>query len=73
MEVRPAIAPLLRRGVVGPSVAFASFGSVVLATRLDKAALESMAAKAMDDSKDKPRRKRFVDLIEKTQKLVEGK
>jgi drug/metabolite transporter (DMT)-like permease len=36
MEVRPAIAPLMRRGVVGAFIAFASFGSVMLATRLDK-------------------------------------
>ena len=33
---RPALAPLLRRGLVGALVAFGSFGSVMLATRLDK-------------------------------------
>ena len=36
MEVRPAIAPLMKRGVIGAFVAFGSFGSVMLATRLDK-------------------------------------
>lgn len=40
---------------------------------LDFKALEDMADKALNDGKDKPRRKRFVDLIQKTQKLVEGK
>lgn len=32
----PAITALLRRGIVGALVAFASFGSVMMATRLDK-------------------------------------
>ncbi len=36
MEVRPTLAPLMLRGFVGGLVAFASFGSVMLATRLDK-------------------------------------
>ena len=36
MAHRPPVAPLMRRGVVGALVAFASFGSVMLATRLDK-------------------------------------
>ncbi|WP_296762347.1 EamA family transporter [Sediminimonas sp.] len=36
MAHRPPIAPLMRRGVVGGLVAFASFGAVMLATRLDK-------------------------------------
>lgn len=33
---RPALGPLLRRGVLGGLVAFMSFGSVMMATRLDK-------------------------------------
>ncbi|MEM6897693.1 MAG: DMT family transporter [Pseudomonadota bacterium] len=33
---RPALLPLMRRGVIGAFVAFGSFGSVMLATRLDK-------------------------------------
>ncbi|MEO1705968.1 MAG: EamA family transporter, partial [Pseudomonadota bacterium] len=33
---RPALLPLMRRGVVGAFVAFGSFGSIMLATRLDK-------------------------------------
>ncbi|SPF78292.1 EamA family transporter [Pseudoprimorskyibacter insulae] len=33
---RPAVLPLLGRGVVGAIVAFFSFGSIMLATRLDK-------------------------------------
>lgn len=33
---RPAIAPLMLRGVAGGLVAFMSFGSIMLATRLDK-------------------------------------
>lgn len=36
MSVRPDIAPLVRRGVTGALVAFFSFGSIMLATRLDK-------------------------------------
>nr|WP_251363848.1 DMT family transporter [Epibacterium ulvae] len=36
MEARPTLAPLMLRGFVGGLVAFASFGSVMLATRLDK-------------------------------------
>ncbi|MWD28730.1 EamA family transporter [Aquicoccus sp. SCR17] len=36
MEDRPAVWPLMRRGVAGGLMAFASFGSVMLATRLDK-------------------------------------
>lgn len=32
----PAVAPLMLRGVIGGLVAFASFGSVMMATRLDK-------------------------------------
>jgi drug/metabolite transporter (DMT)-like permease len=36
MPDRPAIGPLLQRGVVGAVVAFISFGGVMLATRLDK-------------------------------------
>ena len=36
MAHRPDLVPLLRRGVVGGIVAFFSFGSVMLATRLDK-------------------------------------
>lgn len=35
MADRPAIAPLLRRGLIGAFVAYASFGSIMLATRLD--------------------------------------
>ena len=35
-EARPAVGPLMLRGVVGGFVAFASFGSIMLATRLDK-------------------------------------
>ncbi len=33
---RPALPPLMRRGVVGGLVAFFSFGSIMMATRLDK-------------------------------------
>jgi drug/metabolite transporter (DMT)-like permease len=33
---RPALPPLMRRGMIGGVVAFFSFGSVMLATRLDK-------------------------------------
>ncbi|SFA96259.1 Uncharacterized membrane protein [Poseidonocella pacifica] len=36
MEDRPALRPLMTRGVAGGLVAFASFGSIMLATRLDK-------------------------------------
>ena len=36
MPDRPAIAPLMARGVAGAFVAFFSFGSIMLATRLDK-------------------------------------
>ncbi|MFU8862816.1 MAG: EamA family transporter [Rhodobacterales bacterium] len=34
--LRPAVAPLMRRGVIGAVIAFFSFGSIMLATRLDK-------------------------------------
>ncbi len=33
---RPALLPLMRRGVVGGLVAYLSFGSIMMATRLDK-------------------------------------
>ena len=36
MENRPALGPLAVRGVLGGLTAFASFGSIMLATRLDK-------------------------------------
>ena len=36
MPVRPAPGPLMVRGVIGGLVAFLSFGSIMLATRLDK-------------------------------------
>jgi drug/metabolite transporter (DMT)-like permease len=36
MADRPALAPLLGRGLIGAIVAFFSFGSIMLATRLDK-------------------------------------
>lgn len=36
MPVRPTLAPLFLRGGIGGLVAFGSFGSVMLATRLDK-------------------------------------
>jgi len=36
MAVRPTFAPLMLRGVAGGFVAFMSFGSIMLATRLDK-------------------------------------
>lgn len=36
MEVTPPLKPLLQRGFIGASIAFVSFGSVMLATRLDK-------------------------------------
>ncbi len=35
MSHPPALAPLMQRGLIGAFVAFASFGSVMLATRLD--------------------------------------
>jgi len=36
MEDRPDLGPLMTRGVAGGFVAFFSFGSIMLATRLDK-------------------------------------
>lgn len=36
MAEPPALGPLMRRGVLGAFIAFASFGSIMLATRLDK-------------------------------------
>ena len=36
MTVRPRIPPLMLRGIFGGVVAFLSFGSIMLATRLDK-------------------------------------
>jgi drug/metabolite transporter (DMT)-like permease len=36
LSQRPALGPLLRRGVIGGFVAYLSFGSIMLATRLDK-------------------------------------
>lgn len=36
MDLRPRLGPLMVRGVIGGLVAFFSFGSVMLATRLDK-------------------------------------
>ena len=36
MDLRPALGPLMMRGVIGGLVAFFSFGSIMLATRLDK-------------------------------------
>lgn len=36
MAVQPALGPLMQRGLIGAFVAFASFGSVMMATRLDK-------------------------------------
>ncbi|GHF43436.1 EamA family transporter [Seohaeicola zhoushanensis] len=36
MTERPEVGPLLRRGVLGGIIAFGSFGSVMMATRLDK-------------------------------------
>ena len=36
MAARPAVPPLMARGVVGGVVAFFSFGSIMMATRLDK-------------------------------------
>lgn len=36
MDDRPAIAPLMGRGIFGALIAFASFGGIMVATRLDK-------------------------------------
>ena len=36
MEVKPDFGPLAFRGVIGGLVAFGSFGTIMLATRLDK-------------------------------------
>lgn len=36
MPVKPAMGPIVRRGLLGALVAYASFGSLMLATRLDK-------------------------------------
>merc|ERR1711969_530936 len=36
MENPPELRPLLTRGVIGAFIAFGSFGSVMMATRLDK-------------------------------------
>ncbi len=36
LDQRPALGPLLRRGFIGGLVAYLSFGSIMLATRLDK-------------------------------------
>ncbi len=36
MPDRPAVGPLMARGVLGGLIAFGSFGSIMLATRLDK-------------------------------------
>jgi drug/metabolite transporter (DMT)-like permease len=36
MALRPAVGPLMVRGVIGGLVAFFSFGSIMMATRLDK-------------------------------------
>ena len=36
MDVRPALPPLAARGIAGALIAFGSFGSVMMATRLDK-------------------------------------
>ncbi|WP_425098828.1 EamA family transporter [Tropicibacter sp. S64] len=36
MADRPALAPLLARGVIGGLIAYCSFGGIMLATRLDK-------------------------------------
>jgi drug/metabolite transporter (DMT)-like permease len=35
-HLRPPVAPLMRRGVIGAVIAFFSFGAIMLATRLDK-------------------------------------
>lgn len=36
LDLRPALAPLALRGMIGGGVAFFSFGSIMVATRLDK-------------------------------------
>ena len=36
MTARPALGPLMRRGLLGGVIAFFSFGAIMLATRLDK-------------------------------------
>ncbi len=36
MENRPAVRPLMVRGMIGGCVAFMSFGAIMMATRLDK-------------------------------------
>tara|TARA_R110002020_G_scaffold237981_1_gene450325 strand:+ start:15259 stop:16161 length:903 start_codon:yes stop_codon:yes gene_type:complete len=36
METRPPLPPLIRKGIIGGFLAFGSFGSIMLATRLDK-------------------------------------
>ncbi|QDY69131.1 EamA family transporter [Qingshengfaniella alkalisoli] len=36
MENRPPLVPLMKRGLIGGLIAYGSFGSVMLATRLDK-------------------------------------
>ena len=36
MDAPPALPPLLARGVTGGLVAYVSFGSIMLATRIDK-------------------------------------
>lgn len=36
LDQRPALGPLMRRGVLGAFVAYFSFGAIMLATRLDK-------------------------------------
>ena len=36
MENRPSMIALLKRGVIGGLVAYMSFGSIMMATRLDK-------------------------------------
>ena len=36
MPIRPEVLPLMQRGILGAVVAFLSFGSIMLATRLDK-------------------------------------
>ncbi len=36
MPTRPSLVPLMGRGVLGAFIAYASFGSIMLATRLDK-------------------------------------
>jgi len=36
VHLRPAVRPLMQRGVIGAVIAFFSFGSIMMATRLDK-------------------------------------